>query len=281
MTREVDSKLYSKSYYLDGCAGFEEYKTTGGQTLSPRHKYLLDIARIEPGSRLLDIGTGRGEIPIHAARSGAEAVGVDYAQAAVSLAEEMLKLVERETAGRVRFQQEDAQHMTFADDMFDVVTMFDVVEHLYPEQLENVLDEAYRVLKPAGRLIVHTDPNRNYNDYVVPLYWRWVRMVLYCPVKWLTGRRLKLSIRSDVEKSVHVNEQRPYELRRLLTKKGFITKLWASPFAGRCRELPLGECLTGMAMSLWPLNMLPGFKDFLNTHIFAVAVKPGLKGGCI
>lgn len=278
MPREVASVLYDRKYYLEDCAGHEEFKRSGGKCFSPKHKYLLDLASIAPGARLLDIGSGRGEIVFHAARIGAEAVGIDYSEAAISLARERCSMWGDDVVRRVRFYCEEAQHMSFPDNYFDVIIMSDVVEHLYPEQLASVFAEVYRVLRPQGRVIIHTYPNRYYNDYVVPIYWRWVRLLFYFPAKWLTGKTLKLSMRSDSEKAVHVNEQTPDGLRRSLVNAGFAVKLWMACLGAPFRDISYGDICVSLAMSLWPLNVLPFFRDVLNTHIFAVAVKGQVEG---
>ena len=54
-----------------------------------------------------------------------------------------------------------ATALPFPDDTFDVVTAFDVIEHVEPERA--ILDELTRVLRPGGRLLVS-----------VPAYnWAW------------------------------------------------------------------------------------------------------------
>ena len=65
----------------------------------------------------------------------------------------------------------DAKMLPFTSAAFDRVLMFDEVEHLHPWELDACLKEDYRVLKPGGQIIVHTAPNRWYDQYAYP----WVR----------------------------------------------------------------------------------------------------------
>lgn len=46
--------------------------------------------------------------------------------------------------------------LPFKPHYFDVVTMLAVAEHINPDSLAKLLEEAYRVLKPGGRLILTT-----------------------------------------------------------------------------------------------------------------------------
>jgi SAM-dependent methyltransferase len=49
----------------------------------------------------------------------------------------------------------------FEESYFDVITMLAVAEHLNPESLVELYKEAYRVLRPGGRLIVTTPAARS------------------------------------------------------------------------------------------------------------------------
>jgi GT2 family glycosyltransferase len=60
---------------------------------------------------------------------------------------------------RKRFVQADATALPFADESFDAVTMFDVLEHI-PDDAAAVA-EALRVLRPRGYVLV-TSPNENW-----------------------------------------------------------------------------------------------------------------------
>ena len=60
---------------------------------------------------------------------------------------------------RVRFVCTDATRLPFDDGSFDAVTMFDVLEHI--EDDGTAIDEALRVLRPGGCLLV-TTPNENW-----------------------------------------------------------------------------------------------------------------------
>lgn len=60
--------------------------------------------------------------------------------------------------GSVRFLAADATCLPFPDGSFDVVTMFDVLEHIEEDSLAAV--EALRVLRPGGWLLLTTPNDR-------------------------------------------------------------------------------------------------------------------------
>ncbi len=51
---------------------------------------------------------------------------------------------------------EKVKEFPFSSKYFDTVTMLAVIEHIGPEQMENIFKEIYRILKPGGRYIITT-----------------------------------------------------------------------------------------------------------------------------
>jgi 2-polyprenyl-3-methyl-5-hydroxy-6-metoxy-1,4-benzoquinol methylase len=100
--------------------------------------------------RYLDFGCGDGTLTAIVAKAlnCQEIYGVDFSP------EELSK------ANIVGFHAYQADLNTgtlpFKDNEFDVVTAFDVIEHLW--NTDNLISEAYRVLKPNGCIII-TTPN--------------------------------------------------------------------------------------------------------------------------
>ena len=107
--------------------------------------------------------------------------------------------------------------LPFATASYDRVLMFDVVEHLYPWELQQALAEVNRVLKPNGRFIVHTAPNVWYDRYAYPLV-RFVRRLMGQGDRYPANPR-EFLVGHNVH--VHVNEQSQFSLHRALTQAGF------------------------------------------------------------
>ncbi|OGI42055.1 MAG: hypothetical protein A2150_00145 [Candidatus Muproteobacteria bacterium RBG_16_64_11] len=107
----------------------------------------------------------------------------------------------------------DACHLPFQSMTFDRVTMLDIIEHLVPVQLESMIREVHRVLKPGGYAILHTLPNRWVYDITFPL--------LHCLYP-----KFKADPRGPIDKEIHVNEQDLPSLHHLLERCGLRHHLW-------------------------------------------------------
>jgi ubiquinone/menaquinone biosynthesis C-methylase UbiE len=110
---------------------------------------MLDLARVKPDDRLLDLGTGTGLLARMAAARGANAVGIDHS---AGMLEQAQAAAEKDgVGGRTEFLAMDAEALRFDDEAFDVTVSLFVLRHL-PNPLV-AAREMYRTLKVGGRLV--------------------------------------------------------------------------------------------------------------------------------
>lgn len=95
---------------------------------------------VKPGSTLLDIGCGKGDVLFSLGDVIRQGTGIDQRAA-------------DETRGAIRLQNGKIDMtLPFADGSFDVVTMLAVLKHL--EHPEAILREVHRVLTPGGHVLI-------------------------------------------------------------------------------------------------------------------------------
>lgn len=214
MNDELDDPVvapdeYDEDYFRSCCAGAAEWSESAGGRVAGIYHGVLLLADFKPGEVVVDLGTGRGELPALAAtRGAARAFGVEYSPAAVTLARQTVNA--HGVADKVEIVQADARRVPLPDASADLVTMLDVVEHLAPTELDAALQEAKRILRPGGRVFVHTFPTRTTYSVTYRL---------------LRGLSLHFSWprdpRNDYEHRMHVNEQTIPSMRRTLRRAGF------------------------------------------------------------
>jgi demethylmenaquinone methyltransferase / 2-methoxy-6-polyprenyl-1,4-benzoquinol methylase len=146
----------------------------------------VDLARVGPGSRALDVATGTGDLAIALARRGADVVGSDFSEG-------MLDIARTKGSGlhipHLRFEWADALRLPYDDEAFDAATVGFGARNF--SDLGAGLREMTRVVKPGGRVVVLeiTTPTRPplstffsvWFDRVVPLLGRFDDAYTYLP----------------------------------------------------------------------------------------------------
>ena len=263
-------ELYDRDYYLTDCEGFREFRKTRGGKLSKRLAKCLSLIEIRPGMRVIDIGCGRGELAWHAATRGAVAVAVDPSPAALALTSEASPGRRGSQVGRVLARGEQ---LPIASDSVDRVVLSDVIEHIPQDGFGRLLMECARVLRPEGRLIVHTQPNRILVDYTVPILSR---------ISKAWGVALPRDLRDEMSAGsgprYHLNEQSFRGLRRALGAARLrVQEIWLEGSYPVHRIFGQSH-LKGIVLPLF--RRYRWIKELLASQVFAVATKelPHQKG---
>jgi len=115
-------------------------------------RYLF-AGRLARQKRVLDIACGTGYGTSELASMAATAVGIDRAPEAIRYAQSHYR------RPYLSYLQASAHELPFPDSSFDLVTAFEVIEHLADWQ--QLLVEARRLLRPGGQFVVST-PNKLY-----------------------------------------------------------------------------------------------------------------------
>lgn len=137
---KIDDKYFAE---YGGGAGYEKQKDN--PTFDKRLKELAFLG-YEKG-RLLDLGCAFGFFLAKAEKAGFQTFGVDISKFAINKA--------KKNCAAKLYQLDISQNeLPFATNFFDVITMFDTLEHL--ENYSFTLKEAHRVLKKGGVLHIHT-----------------------------------------------------------------------------------------------------------------------------
>ena len=198
-----------------------------------------------PSGKLLDVGAYTGVFVEIAAQHGWEAWGVEPSHWAV----------EQACARGLHMIEGTLATSGLADASIDVVTMWDVIEHLTDPFAE--VQQAYRLLKPGGLLVVHTMDIDSLFARVMGSRWPWLMEmhVYYFSQRTLQAMLAKASfqiLRSEAQ-------------GRYLRLGYFATRIAGfSPFLGRL----FGRLFRALRLSETPIPL--NFGDLVTAY----ALKP-------
>lgn len=116
--------------------------------LEPGALEFFDRLNIAPGTKLLDIACGAGQLTIPAARRGIQVTGLD-------LADNLVQQARKRAADEgleVEILQGDAESLPFANSSFDVV--MSLIGSMFAPRPELVMSEMVRVCRPGGKIIM-------------------------------------------------------------------------------------------------------------------------------
>lgn len=138
--QELKARL--KTTWMSGDYGhFAKY-------LEPSALEFLARLAVPPGTRMLDVACGAGQIAIPAAHAGVCVTGVDIA---ANLIEQARMRAQAEGVA-VQFDEGDAEALPYDDASFDLVVS--LIGAMFAPQPEHVAAELLRICRPGGRIVM-------------------------------------------------------------------------------------------------------------------------------
>jgi demethylmenaquinone methyltransferase/2-methoxy-6-polyprenyl-1,4-benzoquinol methylase len=140
---------------------------TAGQDIQWRQQ-VIKLATLKPGTRLLDLGAGTGDLAREALSQQPETrvVAADFTL-------EMMRVGQRN--GSLPWSAADALKLPFGNQIFDAVVSGFLMRNV--GDIQQALKEQYRTLKPGGRIVIldTTKPKRN---LLSPFIWLHMHVVI-------------------------------------------------------------------------------------------------------
>ncbi len=141
------------------------------ESLRRMNEVMAETAKIKQGETVLDAGCGVGGSSIYLAKTlGCKAVGVTLSAKQVSHAFENAK--QHGVSHLTDFKVMNYSQTEFPDQSFDIVWGCESI--CYADDKEQFVKEAYRVLKPGGRLIIADGMVTKFENNENPTMRRWL-----------------------------------------------------------------------------------------------------------
>ena len=153
---EATENAYKDSWDLDNSLAihygyWDEKVKSFSQSLLRMNEVMAEAAQIKTGDIVLDAGCGIGGSSLFLAENyECRVTGISLSERQIRLAQKLAHEKKQET--RVEFRVMDYCSTSFASESFDIVWGCESI--CYATNKEEFIKEAYRLLKPGGRLVV-------------------------------------------------------------------------------------------------------------------------------
>ena len=189
MTPEMESlKANLKATWMAGDYGyFAKYLEQGAL------EFLARIP-IEPGTRMLDVACGAGQIAIPATHAGARVTGIDIATNSIEKARARAQV----EGLKIRFDEGDAEMLPYEDSSFDLVVS--LIGAMFAPRPEQVVAELVRVCRPGGRIVMANWTPEGFVGQMFKIIGKHVppSPVMPSPVKWGDEATVRERLRAGI-----------------------------------------------------------------------------------
>lgn len=154
---------YSEGYFTGDphMSAYVNYREDKALIVKNMSKLLKKIQRIKPKGKMLDVGCALGFFVELTLKHGYDAYGFDPSDYAVREAKQLV--------GDKRIQLGTAQTVRFSRKSFDVITLFDVFEHLADPRAD--IQKLKTFLKDDGILVIATGDTSSLLPRIVKRRW--------------------------------------------------------------------------------------------------------------
>ena len=237
------------------------------QSLQRMTEVMAEAAHITAGDKVLDAGCGIGGSSLFLAESaGCNVTGISLSERQIQLAEKLAR--DKKVEAKVDFKVMDYCSTSFADASFDIVWGCESI--CYADSKEQFIKEAYRLLKPGGRLVVADGFVTNFKNNDHPAIRNWLDgwQVNYLETLERFGQFMNdhgfIKIKSnDISKYTRHSSRRLYKFYFLAN----LYLLWKTiSFSNRATEMQkknIAACkyqYYGMKRGLWQYGLIVGSK---------------------
>jgi SAM-dependent methyltransferase len=164
--------------------------------LEPGALEFLERLAVAPGTRMLDVACGAGQIAIPAARAGVRVTGIDIAPNLIEQARERA----RAEGVDVRFEEGDAEQLPYEDASFDLVVS--LIGAMFAPRPERVAAELLRACRPGGRIAMANWTPEGHVGQMFKIIGKHVPPppIMASPVKWGDDATVRERLQDGVTK---------------------------------------------------------------------------------
>lgn len=218
--KQVNSKYYNQKYFQ-----FQSNSPNFSLKLTPKdfHKKYLEIAsilKLNSKDKICDLGCGTGDLSFLLwLKYHCSIIAIDYSADAIKICRQKKKLFTKNNSlPNILFLNKNNQNLPKLKNI-KAVYLCDVVEHLYPSEIDFLLKEIIKWGKP--NILIHTD-NNNYLKLIEPLL-NFISLIL----RKTNLKKIKQT--KQFHQKRHVNLTTPKKLSKVMKQFGYFPKIIQYP----------------------------------------------------
>jgi len=211
--KQVKPKLYDKRYFDYQSTSPDFSQKLIKNNFHKKYQKITDLIKLKPTDKVCDFGCGNGDLSfLLFLKYQCQTTAIDYSSDAIKICKAKLNKFKKNTSKQVniKFYNLDNLHLPTLKNI-RVVYFCDVFEHLYPDEINLVVNTVSKWGNP--NIIVHTDNN---------LYLKLVQPIIDTMSLIMGKATLKqIKQRKEFDQKRHVNLTNPRQLRKNMKKLGY------------------------------------------------------------
>ena len=164
--KKTKEELYNDKYFTEIHSNFfldcgKYYENKKSKKIKKFKEGIRLIEEYSKKGKILDLGCATGVFLDIAQKRGWDSYGIDISQYAIEYAKKKFSL---------DVKKGELENIKFPDKKFDVVTMWDFIEHV--PNPNKILEETYRILKPKGIIFILTTNEQSLMCWLANLFYK-------------------------------------------------------------------------------------------------------------